>query len=270
MGKIKKAFKLLLTVGIPLAAVGTPIAVVAVMKSNESAVVESIKNLYGDRYKYFLKTDSGKPLKFDILDHKLDVVFDKGFNEEAKRNARYALNNLDEILTNTDVKIYDDGNLPNHKNYIYLKLVDQNSLDGGKAAGVTHLDFNQTSAKISYPVNIELDRHYVDGYWSPFEDEVPTNSMFTTVVQHEVGHALGLVDLYEKDIAKNSVMASKLGYGTTNYSDIDKENLQFVYCGENEAVSYKATYPQEVEMYDCRTQYVTNTLSSDNKVEFQN
>ena len=248
-----KIFRMLLTIGIPLAVIGTPIAVVAHMKSENNAVVQSIENMYGDRYKYFLKTKSGKPLKLDIYDHTLSVVFDKGFSEEAKRNAKFALEGLDEILTDTEVKIYEDGNKPNHKNYIYLNLVEQDALHDGHSAGVTHVAFNEYSAKITYPVNIDLDQHYVDGYWSVLDGEVPSNSLFATVVQHEVGHALGLADLYDYTTASNSVMASELGHGTEFYSDVDKDNLQFVYCNDGSVVSYTATYPEEVELYDQRT-----------------
>lgn len=250
-----KLFKLCLTLAFPIGVVGGMTATYGIIHAYENGIKNQLVERLGDSYKYCLTTTGGIPITFDMAGDTLQVVFDENFNDEAKKNATFALQHLDDILIDKEVKIYQNGDMPHSNKYISLKVVDEGKL-GSSSVGLTQINFNDNTGKLTYPISIEIDEHYVDSYYYEANGEVPSNSVFATIVQHEVGHALGLRDLYyyEEDIQKqeygkiDSVMASTLLYGTTLYSKVDETNLQKLYCSDalSEPITYNVSYPTQM------------------------
>ena len=183
----------------------------------------------GDTYKYMKTNSRGRPITLDIKDNCLAVMFNNSFNEEAKKNAKYALEELDQILPSTKIDIYKDGNRPDNKHYISIELVDSIK-EHADAAGVCKYSYNSRSAKISYPIQVQIEQKFVDVYYfdaskkTAEELVTPSNPMFTHIVQHEVMHAFGFKDLYKYDEGFNdSVMAY------VNNRNFSKPNERFVF-----------------------------------------
>lgn len=244
----KRNIVLKILMGLPFACVGSMLATMGIIEARRNNVSD-----FGESTKYFLKNDNGKPLRLDLSSGTLAVVMDNAFTPEAKQYTTDAIKKLNNILPNTTVKLYNQKDYDGNFKYIYLNLVEQDAINNGGGAGITHLTYNATTAVIDYPINISLDKKYIDCFVAGSNHE----SVFSTIVQHELGHALGLKDLTLDDtfaVTKsgyiNSVMAGCLGCGTINYSNQDAKNLNAAYgCVANKNLfdaHYVATYPKQI------------------------
>lgn len=251
MKKKINPFLITVTLGIPVG-IAAGYGAIKLMDYIDDQQIANIKKELGDTYDYLKTNKKGRPIKLDIKDNCLAVILNQSFSEEAKKNACYALNELDEILPNTKINIYKDGNRPENDNYISIDVVD--AIKGNESAiGECTISYKEKSATVIYPVKIEIEKDYMDQYFmddlskTNEELKVPSNSAFTHIVQHEVMHAFGFRDLYKNDKGFNdSVMAYAITYGTKTYSDLDKYHLQYLYEDKNATYKVTATLPNQM------------------------
>ena len=131
--------------------------------------------------------------------------------------------------------IYDNGSKPNDKNYIRVSLVQELTSSSDSAVrdtiGATHIDFD-FKGQIKYPVEIEIENKFVSEYNNLLNKRETEKSAFSTILQHELGHAFGLCDRYNKSDYGDTIMYYSRTFTTQNYTDRDIYNLRYVYDDE--------------------------------------
>ena len=255
--------KFLLTFQIGCAAVipvslGAAIGIPEIIKSTKPAVVEKYKKIYGDTYDYYMKTKYGKPVYLPIKDNTVSVVFN-AFDEEAKENGRHAISKLDDVLKTQEFTIYDTGKMPKNNNYIIVSLAEDVAGDAtgshNGSIAQTIMDFDSFTGKMKYPVEIAIEKKYVDCYrYKEGADFSPETSVFSSILQHELGHALGLCDRYDADSRKNTIMYYSDAGAAENYTALDYHNIRYIYDKEYDVtVNYPTT--NEVVAYAPKMQF---------------
>lgn len=261
---MKKKFKVLLEIGgavaaVPLLIGGISYGIIKVSDNIKTSNVEKYKQIYGDTYDYYHKTDGGVPLTLPIKDNMISVVLDS-FSDEAKENARYAISKLDDVLKTQEFTIYDNGEMPNHKNYIHVKIVDDvdYKTSDGKFTGIgeAEIKFDQKTGKIKYPVEISIEKKYVDWYnYVPGKSDSPKTSVFSTILQHELGHAFGLCDRYLRSDIGDTIMYAVQSDKAQDYTKTDYHNLRYVYDKEYD-VEVKLPNKMQVTLYTQENQFI--------------
>lgn len=266
---MKKGFKILIEIGGGIAffafAGGATVGISSLIINAESNTAEKYKEMFGDTYEYYSKTNSGIPLTLPIKDNMISVVLDS-FNDEAKENAKYAISKLDDVLKTQEFTIYDNGEMPNNKNYIHVKIVndvDYKTSDGSlQAIGEAAIKFDQKTGKIKYPVQINIEKKYIDCYnYVPGKSDSPKTSVFSTILQHELGHAFGLCDRYYKSDYGDTIMYAVQSEKAQDYKERDYHNLRYVYDKEYD-VEVKLPNKMQVTMYTQQNQIIENEESS--------
>ena len=248
---MKKTFKKVIKVGgmAALLAAGFGIGVASpalIIKAVQSSKAEKGKKEYGDVYEYYMKTSYGAPLKLPIKNNVLPIVLDS-FGEEAKTNAKYAISKLDNILDSKEIIIYDNEKNLKDKNYIKVSLVEdlksETDTTYSGTAGKIHFDFNDITGIMKYPIIIEIDDKYVSEYNTFREKNTPEKSVFSKILQHELGHAFGLCDRYEKTDYDDTIMYYASHSKTQDYTERDIKNLKRIYDSE-----YHVTIDEPTEL----------------------
>ncbi len=245
MKKNKKVIDIMITMG--GCVVGSAIASGAILGPyfGGKAYNEKMGRLrYGDTWDYYMKTQWNKPIRLPIYNNTIAVMFNN-FSELAKENAMHAISKLDDVLKKQSFTIYDNENKPKDKNYIKISLVNNlTSEDDGKdydTIAKTYLDYNHRTGMMKYPVRIEIERKYVNTYRdNANQNHLQDYSVFSSIVQHELGHALGLDDLYRQKDVRNSAMFYLINYGSYSYSELDKHNIRHIYDKEHD-VEYEVS-----------------------------
>lgn len=266
---MKKKFKVMLEIGgfaafVALAVGGTGYAVYNIVSDNYANNYEKYKEIYGDTFLYYNKTNSGIPLTLPIKDNMISVVLDS-FSDEAKENARYAISKLDDVLKTQEFTIYDNGEMPNHKNYIHVKIVDDvdYKTSDGKFTGIgeAEIKFDQKTGKIKYPVEISIEKKYVDWYnYVPGKSDSPKTSVFSTILQHELGHAFGLCDRYLRSDIGDTIMYAVQSDKAQDYTKTDYHNLRYVYDKEYD-VEVNLPNKMQVTLYTQENQFINHEES---------
>ncbi len=200
--------------------VGLPIAGFAVINSINKADREA----YADVRDYMLKTSDGRVLTLPINENPISIVL-KNVPDEDKSSVFEAIKSLDEISTNIDYTLLENNDIT-IKNKIYIG--DAGELD--KALGVTTYEYNQNTAKINYPVYINIDFDKCNKYYS----SITGDNAVSAVVKHELMHTLGFSDLYGKDQKDESIMWNTLNL--EDYTESDQNRIRRVYGGESESL----------------------------------
>ena len=219
--------------------------------ANSKSEIQQVMDEYGDTYDYYLKTEKGVPLKLPIKNDIIPIILDS-FSDEAKENAKYAISKMDDILVSKEFKVYDDGSKPFGLKYIKVSLVDYLESEYGRfvegPAARTYLRYNSGTGKIYYPIEIKMQSKFIKKYGDFFDPKTPENSYFATVLQHELGHCLGLCDKYGKEDSGQTLMYYHKAGDVKGYTDLDIHNLRHIYDKEYDITVTKPT-EMEVQVY---------------------
>lgn len=213
--------------GVLVGGVGGP----AIIKIRNDKIVENSKecdkSVIGNYIRYFALTEEGVVQKM-VLDGEPIPVVIKDMDELSKQYVIDGINSLDNISEKINYTIYNekDFDIKKNKKYISIEMCDE---VGDHLGGTTHYTYNKYSGEISFPISIKLDKKFADGYW----DEAYTQSVLTTIVQHELLHTLGFVDLYDINEQKKSIMYYNFDYKSVkDYTQRDKDIIASVYDGK--------------------------------------
>ena len=195
------------------------------------------KNAYiaanSEIYDYMLHTDSGMMLTFPVDEAPIGVLI-KDMPEDDKQDIIDAVNGLDNISTNINYKILDSDSCK-----IDAKIVIEDRPRTASELGLTNLQFNEKTGVINQPVYIKIDLDACHNiYNSKGENAV------TAVTKHELAHALGFSDLYDKKYIDESIMYYQLAV-VEDFTDSDKYRIRKVYGGTAENVSYDTNLSQD-------------------------
>lgn len=185
------------------------------------------KSVIGDNIRYFALTEEGVVQKM-VLDGEPIPVVIKDMDELSKRYVIDGINTLDNISEKINYNIYDEKDFDTKKNkkYISIEMCDKIEEHVG---GRTYYTYDKYSGEIAFPITIKLDKKFADCYWN----EDYTQSVLTTIVQHELLHTLGFTDLYDKNEQKNTVMFYNIdGNSVPDYTQRDKNIISQVYDGK--------------------------------------
>lgn len=243
MKKKKKVFKIIFTIGSLPLGVGIGLGIVKGVPAINEA---KYKKLYGDTFEYYLRTDWGKPVKLPIYNNTISVVFDN-FSEEAKENAKHAISKLDDVLKTQNIVIYNNNEIKND-NYIGIHIAE----DLGNKAGLICTNYNQYTGEMIYPVQIEIAKLWVDRYNGEKKSE---NSIFSSIIQHEIGHALGLKDIKDSNLYKKSSMFWSIDGIASNYTELDTHNLRYIYDRDNDVYEVSVTTPNSMQLLSYHQQH---------------
>ena len=131
----------------------------------------------------------------------------------------------------------------------------------------THLD-----AKLNGEItnaSIEFDKSNLYYIWASYKDDERTmqgdNSFFSTIVQHELAHTTGMVDIYDKNLRGETLMFYQLTYNTPTYTSYDRE----VYLKFEERLTGKtATIENANLLYNTsNNQYALTKVYSEDEIE---
>ena len=241
MRKFKTAYKLMLAIGLPAGILGPMIADSMDNNENISTVDNSSFLKYHDDFNV---TRNGDILRLPLDENPIPVILDN-LEDEAKQYVVDGINSLDNISTKINYTIFDSSDYDKDfgLDYIRISLVEDIEDYGvsPSAAGVTIYNYDEKTAEIKYPISIYLDEHYADGYW----DENFTQSILTTITQHELMHTLGFCDLYEEEDKSRSIMYYALRSDSAKtYTNEDIEKIQYCYDGQKMATT---THPNHIK-----------------------
>ena len=268
MKKRKKVYEVLITIGeyslIAGLGVGTSIGIIKVVNAIRN---KNYKEEYKDVYDYYLHTSTGAPLKLPIYNNNISVIFN-GFSDEAKENARHAISKIDDVLKTQSFTIYDNDK-PNHNNYIKVDIVNNVTTASDNnyhsAVAQTTLNYNDNNGTIIYPIHIEIEQSFVNKYDNSWygTGKSPEKSQFSSILQHEIGHALGLKDIYSNDMYEKSVMFWTINGNTQNYTDLDTHNLRYIYDRGNDVYEVSVTTPDAMQLL---SYYPQNKIEEDDEL----
>lgn len=179
----------------------------------------------------FLTNDNGRPLRLDT-NKAINVMFDSKLDEQSKQYIIDGINGLKNICPNLKYDLYNSQK--GDVGRVYFVLQDPTEIQHN-AAGATNLSFNANSATINSYITIDINSHYLDGYWTTNMD-----SILTTVVQHELMHTLGFKDIYDESRKNDTIMYHALNPEVKTYTTEDIEKIQYVYGGQTIAETTKS------------------------------
>lgn len=233
--KIKKYLLILgLHLGILGATVSAPIAMAYIDELKQKAQQLEDKERFGEYIDdFFVSSKNNRPLRLDTS-KSIAVYFDNIIDSKTRKNILDGVNGLHNICPNINYTLYNGNlNTNNCQGTIYFSI----KKDMGNVAGRTYYSYNNESAEILYPIEIELNQSYIDAYWSSDY----TDSVLTTIVKHELMHTLGFEDKTETRSKNESIMFEMLNPEVQTYTEQDIEKINYVYGSKVLAQSTKQT-----------------------------
>ena len=226
---MNRKYSLLVKIGLNTAITSILISPIWVNSIYEVSLQNKIDR-FGEYAEKFLQNSYGAPYTLDVK-NPINVVINE-MNDEAKQNIKNAIESIDNISENINYNIYSNNNVPkNVVNYIDINLVE--NFDKDTIAGRATFNINNATAKINYPISIDIKEIYTDSYW----DNEYMESALTTIVKHELLHTLGFDDVKSKD----SIMYYDLSHETKDLTNKDIEIIQYIYDNKKVATTYKPT-----------------------------
>src|SRR5574344_401853 len=201
------------------------------------------EKMFGEYSQYFLKTDSGRPLRMPIKDNMLNFFIKSPVNEMTKKIIEYGLTSIGNITGKKINVQYSDTKLAS--DYTSIEFVDEILDAESEVAGLTTLSYNKTFATINYPVKVQIESKYKDCYFADTTKFDVKDSVLLAILEHEIGgHSLGRCDLYSKDAFGKSLMFYRLdNNGAREFTELDKNIMRYVY---NKDTAVKVELPNEI------------------------
>lgn len=182
---------------------------------------------------YMYKTSNGIPVTLPLSENPIAVILEN-MTEQEKTLIVDAIQDLDEISENINYTILDNDNYT-----ITQKIIvrSNDSLTQDDAGGLCTITYNNFTGEISYPVYIDLDPDCMN-----YVSTITGESMYTTVVKHEMMHSLGFKDIYNDADKYKTIMYYTVDTDerALDYTSFDKKCIQQVY----DEGKIKTTYPQ--------------------------
>ena len=230
-----------ISIGVPSLTIALPIALMANADKIEDMVHPVDNTPYLKYEDDFLKSNRGDVLRLPIDENPIPVVLGK-MDEQTKEYIVDGINALDEISENINYTIYDYNNFdkPYGFKYISFNMVDEIYSEDSDPAGATYISWDENTAEIKYPIGIELENYWAEGYW----DKEYTQSVLTTIVKHELMHTLGFRDLYKDEDRSRSIMYHQLDLiSPRTFTEEDIEKIQYCYDGKEIATT---SHPNQI------------------------
>lgn len=165
-----------------------------------------------------LETKSGVPLRLNLTDEPIKVAVES-FNEQDKKQVVSAIERLDDISKNLNYTILDSDN-----GHIDADIkIRYGSVDDETTLGNTHLTFNEKTAVINYPIDIQIDPSVQN-----WRDTETNESALSFVVKHEMMHTLGFRDIYDKNFMDKTIMFHTIA-NVSDYTTMDETNIKKLY-----------------------------------------
>lgn len=188
------------------------------------------ENVIGEYMPYFGITEKGLAEKLILDDNPIPIVLGS-MSEQSRQYVVDGINALDIVSDKINYTIYDakDFEKKNGVRYICIEMCDSIADHLG---GRTSYKIDNYSGEILMPIKIQIDKMYEDAYF----DESYTQSVLTTIVQHELLHTLGFKDIYDLEQRNNTIMYYNLTSNsprTLTQRDIDI--ISQVYDGKKSA-----------------------------------
>ncbi|MCQ2564242.1 MAG: hypothetical protein MJ152_00015 [Clostridia bacterium] len=200
---------------------------------------------------YFMQTSGGIPLRTTIHDKNIDIVVPSSVGESTQQRIIKGINNFENLCDALNYNIcFENEYTAKNKNRIEFKIVEDIS---GTAAGHTKLSADGTTGEIIYPIHIEIEKRFDDMSWKDGTDD----RVLSAIVEHELGHTLGLKDLEDPSFISKSIMYGELSIKKSahTYTKHDVQLIKYCYDGvvpdENDNVLYVANinHPTNNVMY---------------------
>lgn len=167
----------------------------------------------------FAQNIFGTPFLAKNYKKPINVVIDENFNETQKEFIVEAIKDFDLQLDGLKYNIVLDGNKKG-KNCINIKPVYNNDVE---YSGLTQYQAKNFFARILYPVNISLNLSKFDFDSKSDYDIQRCKTFFETAVKHEMCHTLGLVDKYDNQSEKDTIMYWSIS--TNSQHDLTEKDL---------------------------------------------
>ena len=211
-----------------------PLLVIPIHQCNQEIRAEELKKnvRFIGLEDYMLKTKKGVPITADISKPiKIRAI---NASEQDKRDIEQALNEITEICP--DIRY----TLLSNDNYIVEQDITIHSdvmLDA-ENYGTCSLTYNQNTAKLQYPITIEMSAN-LDNIYSSTDD----STLYSYVLKHELMHTLGFCDLYEDKYFNETIMYYQAlsNSDITTFTDKDENNIRQLYSNSKVAKVYRPT-----------------------------
>lgn len=214
---------------IDLFIIGASVGGIAEFTNRYSKVTNADRELFGEFIDDFNTTPKGKPLRLPLQKNPIPVVIEE-LDDKTKNNIIEGVNALDNISEKINYDIYSENEFNRNKNnlHIYIEVIDKFEEDDKDCvtAGVAMIKASALTAKIQYPIVIQISDRVVS---QPYGEE-EKKALLTSIVKHELMHTLGFRDLYKEEDKHRSIMYYLKDYDTVlDYTKEDIKKIQYVY-----------------------------------------
>ena len=181
-------------------------------------------------------SEQGVPLTLPLGKDPITVKINN-LSAEDRKKVISAINKLDNISENINFNIAEDTNIKvTAQINIYGNHTDQSVFTKkDHTMGCAKYTYNNYTGEIEYPINI---------YIQPMENyNCVTDYTLEYIAMHELGHAFGLTDLYNKKYENQSVMYHEItnNINLENYSEQDIAVIQQLYDNKKIVVEHPTT-----------------------------
>ena len=182
---------------------------------------------------YKTKSFSENKNPYVVITKSLEEEIKKGTEDEEKMivgGLKYAVDQFNTLTTFYNYTLVAESDYfveygiekNTSKNTIPLYI---ENIEKEKVLALTHFDVKRngkiTNAKIGF------NETYLWNVWNEYSDErvyEGTNSCFTSIVQHELLHTIGFVDIYDEELKNTTIMYHSLNRKNKTYSEQDRNN----------------------------------------------
>lgn len=194
--------------------IAVPATIFAIDKKNNMDLHAGFEDVAG----LMLETNGGAPLRLNLTNKPIKVAIEN-FSEQDKKQVVSAIERLDNISKNLNYTILDSD----HGHIDADIKIRYESFDNNMTLGNTQLTFNENTAVIKYPINIQIDPSVKD-----WRDSETNETALSFVVKHEMMHTLGFCDIYDQELMNKTIMYYSIAT-VDDYTTMDEMNIKKLY-----------------------------------------